>query len=769
MSLDGPLSSANAPLSGKLQLLGWMPALLCFTLGLVLTGALYVYVDRYQLAQVQDAFRRDTEALSAQAQSRLQAHLETLLSLRGFFSTLEQHDEERFHRFLSHLDLQKHHPGFQAIQFVRRVPEPDLQAFIQHVRRDTSLTAAGHPGFDIRPKQAHDTHYVIEYNHPMAGNEAAFGLDLAALPTHLRALEVGRDIGQAVATERVKLVQDTGSKAGFVVRLPVYAHGMPLDSVAQRRAALLGFGAIVYRIDDLMLSLIDSQLIPHLRIRIKDLGYANEALPRGPASELFDSNGAYDARTHAGAELPALQARLTLPVAQRQWEFHFVARDGARYRQPPAFRLSIAVSGLIISALIASLVVALARRRLLSNQLSASLAEQRAILDTATVGIELIQDRIIMACNQGMADILGYRRSELTGQSTRIKFINDQAFRELGEAAYPVMADGSSWIGDIEWLRKDGSKVWCQLHGKYIDSRHPERGSIWVNYDITAQKQADAALQAANRGLAHTLSDLQATQQQLVLQEKMAGLGTLTAGVAHEINNPVNFAHVAAQNLQVDLREFQGFVRELVQADEAPEVLQAFEQRFATLSSHVDTMLNGTQRIKTIVRDLRTFTRQDATEKSELRISACLHSTLNLVRAAWLDRVEFSLDIRDDPLLPCWPALLNQVFMNLIVNGCQAIAERQRRLGDTGRGHLKITQHSAGAQLLIAIADDGIGISPQTQDHVLEPFFTTKVVGEGTGLGLSIAYGIVEKHGGSLSFTSDLGHGSCFTVSLPMA
>lgn len=762
------LSTSSPPPAGKLQLLGWIPALLCFALGLVLTGALYAYIERYQHAQVQDAFKRDTEALSAQAQSRLQAHLETLLGLRGFFSTLEDHDEERFHRFLSYLDLQKNHPGFQAIQFVRRVPTAELPAFLLRVRGDTSLYPAGHPGFDIRPKPAPDTHYVIEYNHPMRGNEAAFGLDLAALPAHLRALEVGRDIGQAVATERVKLVQDTGSKAGFVVRLPVYKHGMPQDSVARRREALLGFGAIVYRIDDLMLSLIDSQLIPHLRIRIKDLGYANQALPRGPVSELFDSNGAYDAHRQAGAELPALQARLTLPVAQRQWEFHFVARDGARYGQPAAFRLSVAASGLIISALIASLVVALARRRLLSEQLAASLAEQKAIFDTAHVGIELVRDRIIQVCNQGMADMLGYQRHELAGQSTRIMFDSDQAFVDLGDTIYRAIANGSSWTGEVQWLRKDGGRIWCRMHGRYIDHRQPQLGSIWVNHDVTAQKEADAALQAANQGLAQTLRDLQATQQQLVLQEKMAGLGTLTAGVAHEINNPVNFAHVAAQNLQVDIREFQDFVRRLVEADEEPEVLQAFEQRFAALSSHVDTMLNGTQRIKTIVRDLRTFTRQDATEKSVLCVSGCLHSTLNLVRAAWLDRVEFSLDIRDDPLLPCWPALLNQVFMNLIVNGCQAIAERQRQLNETAHGHLRITQRRQGQQLLIAVADDGIGISPQAQAHVLEPFYTSKAVGEGTGLGLSIAYGIVEKHGGSLSFTSEPGKGSCFTVSLPV-
>ena len=261
---------------------------------------------------------------------------------------------------------------------------------------------------------------------------------------------------------------------------------------------------------------------------------------------------------------------------------------------------------------------------------------------------------------------------------------------------------------------------------------------------------------------------MQQTQQHLLLQEKMAGLGTLTAGVAHEINNPTNFVHVAAQNLRVDIAEFQQFTADLVDADEAPEVLQAFALRFAKLAGHVKTMLNGTERIKGIVKDLRAFTRGDETQKSSARISECLLSTLNLVRSSWRESVEFSTEFFDDPEIACWPALLNQVFMNLLVNGAQAIAARPAE-AKAESGRISITMQIKGAQLAIAFADNGIGMSADVQARILEPFFTTKAVGEGTGLGLSISYGIILQHAGELQIQSTLGEGSCFSILLPLS
>ncbi len=178
-------------------------------------------------------------------------------------------------------------------------------------------------------------------------------------------------------------------------------------------------------------------------------------------------------------------------------------------------------------------------------------------------------------------------------------------------------------------------------------------------------------------------------------------------------------------------------------------------------------MLTGTERIIAIVKDLRSFSRLDESARKTVRLSECLLSTLNLVRTSWLEQVEFITKFCDDPELECWPALLNQAFMNLLLNGCQAIAENPTR--QRGKIWLRLQLDATGNTLMGVFQDNGVGIDPAIQGRIMEPFFTTKVVGSGTGLGLSTAFGIVQKHGGSLEFTSTAGEGSCFTVKLPVA
>jgi signal transduction histidine kinase len=300
------------------------------------------------------------------------------------------------------------------------------------------------------------------------------------------------------------------------------------------------------------------------------------------------------------------------------------------------------------------------------------------------------------------------------------------------------------------------------------------------NADAHGQlSKAHTDLADAHTELAHAHRQLQDTQQQLILQGKMAGLGSLTAGVAHEINNPTNFAHVAAQNMAADIAEFRQYVAELIEADDAPDIVQGFNQRFDQINRNVGTMLNGTGRIKGIVRDLRAFTRMDSEKKRPVRLSECLTSTLNLVRTSWLEKVEFITEFEPDPEIPCWPALLNQVFMNLLVNGCQAIEARHfthpppatshAESRTDPRGKLWLRLFRQGQLMLIEFEDSGTGISPEAQARIMEPFYTTKEVGKGTGLGLSIAFDIIQKHGGTLSFSSLPGHGSCFTIQLPLA
>ncbi|NQZ06810.1 MAG: response regulator, partial [Algicola sp.] len=260
---------------------------------------------------------------------------------------------------------------------------------------------------------------------------------------------------------------------------------------------------------------------------------------------------------------------------------------------------------------------------------------------------------------------------------------------------------------------------------------------------------------------------VRAKTTQLVQAEKMSSLGTLTAGVAHEINNPTNFVHISTHNLKVDLDSFQQFLFDLAGEDAQDGILDSFRQRFTPLYQHLATIQDGTQRIKTIVRDLKVFTGLDQADEKTVVITELLQSTVNLVQTQYKKTIEFVIDFAATPQLQCFPAQLNQVFMNLIVNACDAIKTKQQT--SEGKGHITITCGLRGDTIEITVKDNGCGMIDETKRKLFEPFYTTKDVGEGTGLGLSIAFGIVQKHGGELVVESELGVGSTFVISLPGA
>ncbi|NQZ10670.1 MAG: GHKL domain-containing protein [Algicola sp.] len=256
------------------------------------------------------------------------------------------------------------------------------------------------------------------------------------------------------------------------------------------------------------------------------------------------------------------------------------------------------------------------------------------------------------------------------------------------------------------------------------------------------------------------------TQQQLVQVEKMASLGNLTAGVAHEINNPTNAVHNSAHNLGVDLADFQQFLLALAGPDADVNILDSFRQRFAPLQDHLKVIEDGTRRIKTIVEDLRAFSQLDGCEHKTVIITDCLQSTINLVKTKNQAISEFICDFKSTPELLCYPAQLNQVFMNLINNAVDAI-ERKGLSSPSEEGQIVVGCQTIDNRIVITIKDNGCGIIEADKSKLFEPFYTTKDIGQGTGLGLSIAFGIVQKHGGELSVESQLGKGSVFRLELP--
>jgi signal transduction histidine kinase len=272
-----------------------------------------------------------------------------------------------------------------------------------------------------------------------------------------------------------------------------------------------------------------------------------------------------------------------------------------------------------------------------------------------------------------------------------------------------------------------------------------------------------------HRHLEHKVAE---RTDELIQAEKMASLGVLAAGVAHEINNPTNFVQVSAQNLKVDLASFRRFIFALAGDNADESIINKFNAKFAPLELHLSTIEEGTDRISLIVRDLRTFTQLDAAQKKTVVLTDCLRATINLVQTKNRNTANFITEFIDEPQMLCYPAQLNQVFMNIIINACDAIGNKLKKQQLQTRGIIRIrsqlVEFEGTEQLEIAIKDNGCGIKTKVMKRLFEPFYTTKDVGEGTGLGLSISYGIVQQHGGQLLVSSQEGVGSEFKLLLPL-
>lgn len=276
---------------------------------------------------------------------------------------------------------------------------------------------------------------------------------------------------------------------------------------------------------------------------------------------------------------------------------------------------------------------------------------------------------------------------------------------------------------------------------------------IFLELNIGRRQLADTnvLLEQKNLELRRAYEDLQATQAQLVQSAKMASLGELVAGVAHEINNPLAFV---LSHIDTIKRSQESFVSEL----SAP-VPPAAQPHLTRAQARLEEVGLGLGRIRDLVLKLRTFSRLDEGERKLASVRECLDSVLTILQHRTSDRIEVALTVSDPELLDCFPALLNQVLLNLVANAIDAIE---------GKGKISITAGAQGDRYVIAISDTGPGIPRELQDRVLEPFFTTKPVGQGTGLGLSIAYSIVQKHQGTLQIGDAPGGGALATIRLPL-
>lgn len=418
-------------------------------------------------------------------------------------------------------------------------------------------------------------------------------------------------------------------------------------------------------------------------------------------------------------------------------------------------------------------------RKLAEEAIRRSEEQTRLIVETALDAfIAMDQDGRIQGWNAQAEKTFGWPRDEAIGRllaETIIPVQYRQAhaagisrFLETGEG--PLL----NMRVEVTALRRDGSEFPAELTIAPLHAGEKHIFNAFV-HDITDRRRREHELQEKHRQLEEAIEKLKLAQGALVQSEKLAGIGQMVAGVAHEINNPLAFV---SNNVAVLQRDVRGLCEVLDLYSGAEEVLAEHRAellgQIKALSERMDldytrknleTMMTrsreGLGRIQQIVKDLREFARLDKGGWQETVLNAGVESTINIVRGlARKKQVTLDLQLGEIPPIACNSAKINQVMMNLVTNAIDA--------SQAGGTVTLRTAHDAAADaVLIEVIDQGAGIAPDILQRIFDPFFTTKDVGKGTGLGLSISYGIVKEHGGSIDVESEVGKGSKFTVTLP--
>lgn len=694
----------------------------------------------------QKEFENDALERFEAIQNGVQQYLNVVEDLRGLFAASHNVDRDEFAIYVRPILARQ--KGFQAITFNIRVSGERRRNFEGEVAREF-------PGFQILEHSSEgrmvaagvrDFYIVVHYLEPLVGNERAFGFDVASDPKRLTAFTLAQDSGLVAMTSRVVLVQEPGNQFGALIAHAIYENGKDPQSMEERRETLLGFAVGVIRFGELIESAIAGLSPRGITFWLHDLSSpANESLLHHHVTRM-------DTASHGPGIFSwsidhSKNWVRSFKIANRKWRFTAVHQHSAMLG---VYHFVWGVVGVPLSGFILTGLSLLLLRRMLRDEkdrltweatLRASEEQKRIIIENAPFGIVVAnEEEKILEFNVASERLFGYDRTEIIGRS--VAELVPPAMREAHATGFHrYLESGEQRIlgkppFETTAMRKNGEVVPVRLAvDRVVMDDIPSFLAVII--DMTEEKRLLA---------------------ELIQSEKMAGLGNMVAGMAHEINTPVGIGVTASSELEDRIQAFATLMQQEGISEEELATHIAFTGRMATLiRDNLERAANLVRSFKAVAVDqsddmARTFKVKHCMESAVMALHHELHHTRLIVR----------IDCPEDLKICSYPRALSQIVINLINNS------RIHGYAPNVEGRIIMKCTMVGDLLYFTYSDDGIGMSEEVAKRIFEPFVTTRRNQGGTGLGMHIVYNLVTQTlGGSITCCNSVGQGVHFLMQIP--
>ncbi|HEY9850213.1 MAG TPA: CHASE domain-containing protein [Leptolyngbyaceae cyanobacterium] len=794
----------------------YTPALLMLGAGTLLSVVASLTLGNLEKQYKITQFKTQSDELASALQRNIDINLGMQRATGKLYAASEKVSRQEFKIFVE--DFVARYPSILGFNWAPRVLAAERNAFEQAVKAERyptfQIIEEGTQGRMVRARQRPE-YFPITYLISADTSQTALGFDLISDSRRRPALEKARDTGEMATTGRIEIIRT--KQIGFLTFQPIYRKGASLKSLSSRRQNFQGVITSAFQITDIIKVALEESDLNKINFYLLD-----ESSVTKEKFLSFYQSANRQLITDISREPPLIIDKKslcwqnqklctrTLRVADRQWSLLLVPE--ADYMG--VFTYSTAwltlFIGLILTALVTGYIMMALRHTMqveyLVQERTAQAKQLKEVLQTLQQNMQILDlandsiiirdlDDKIIYWNQGAEKLYGWKKDECLGRyiHTFLQTIFPKPLEEVIE----LFLEKGYWEGELIHTKRDGTQI---IVASRWTLQRDELGQIIamleINNDITDRKQADEALRASEtrerekaKELEQAIEELKKAQVQLIQTEKMSSLGQLVAGVAHEINNPVNFIYGNLTHTHEYVDDLLGLMR-LYQRhypNTHPEIEEYSEDSdieflIEDLPKMLASMKMGAERIRQIVLSLRNFSRFDEAEMKPVDIHEGIDNTLLILQNRLKAKpehppIQVIKEYGNLPLVECYAGQLNQVFMNIIANAIDALdsynaqrsTEEIKNNPSTIAISTAVVETGSPKRVLIKIADNGPGMTPDVKKRLFDPFFTTKPIGKGTGLGLSISYQvIVEKHDGILRCESELGKGTEFYIEIPV-